>query len=55
MRAERYAGNVGGIEYAKLETAARAHVDDSYYYGAILPQVQALGAALAGETARAPR
>lgn len=23
-----------GVEYAKLETAALAHVDDSYYYGA---------------------
>jgi len=22
------------MEYAKLETAARAHVDDSYYFGA---------------------
>jgi hypothetical protein len=28
------AGNVDGMEYAKLETAALAHVDDSYYYGA---------------------
>jgi hypothetical protein len=27
-------GNVDGMEYAKLETAALAHVDDSYYYGA---------------------
>jgi hypothetical protein len=28
---ERYAAP---MEYAKLETAALAHVDDSYYYGA---------------------
>jgi hypothetical protein len=27
-------GNVGAMEYAKLETAALAHVDDTYYYGA---------------------
>jgi hypothetical protein len=26
--------NSRGMEYAKLETAALAHVDDSYYYGA---------------------
>jgi len=25
---------VASMEYAKLETAALAHVDDSYYYGA---------------------
>jgi len=27
------------------------HVDDSYYYGDVLPQVQALGAAVAVEAA----
>jgi hypothetical protein len=25
---------VAGVEYAKLETATLAHVDDRYYYGA---------------------
>ena len=30
---QAYADIVAPMEYAKLEVAALAHVDDSYYYG----------------------
>lgn len=32
------------MKYARLETAALAHVDDSYYYGAYCGKCKALGA-----------